>query len=278
MNSFIENVTVYVRRFAAWWQTQYAKRTGRGKVMFVALSLLFTCCICSLPLSAILPDPTPTPETTAEIAEATTEEQDTLAPEAETTSRANEIAAVVTDESNEPEPTNTVTPKPTVIPTMPATNTAVPIATSVPTSLPPTDVPTSPPTQLPPTSEPTAVPPTAPPPEPTTPLQPIAPPVTTGGLIIINVNKREEYVDIQNVSGTDVMMTGWTLRSEKGMQDCSLSGVGLFPAGYTLRVWALERPPADGEFSCQFGSEIWNNSEPDAAVLIDPNGNEVARR
>jgi hypothetical protein len=92
------------------------------------------------------------------------------------------------------------------------------------------------------------------------------------------VNKRDEYVEIQNVSGSDIMLTGWILRSKRGSQDCSLDGVGLFPAGYTLRVWAMEQPIVEGQFNCGFESEIWNNSEPDAAVLIDPSGNEVARR
>lgn len=70
----------------------------------------------------------------------------------------------------------------------------------------------------------------------------------------------------------------WVLRSERGPHDCPLDGVGLFPAGYTLRVWALARPPADGEFSCGFESEIWNNSESDPAVLLAPGGIEVSRR
>lgn len=35
---------------------------------------------------------------------------------------------------------------------------------------------------------------------------------------------------------------------------------------------AVARPLAQGEFSCNFDNEIWNNSESDPAVLIDPSG------
>lgn len=112
---------------------------------------------------------------------------------------------------------------------------------------------------------------------PTTPPQPTATLVAaTGPLVIINVNKREEFVDIQNTGGTEVVLDGWTLRSEKGPQDCRLSGV--IGPGQVLRVWAMVEDAGQGGFNCGMGSQIWNNSEPDAAVLIDPNGAEVSRR
>ena len=41
---------------------------------------------------------------------------------------------------------------------------------------------------------------------------------------------------------------------------------------------AMSEDAGQGGFNCQFGKEIWNNSEPDAAVLINPEGAEVARR
>ena len=44
--------------------------------------------------------------------------------------------------------------------------------------------------------------------------------------------------------------------------------------GATLRVWAMS---GAGGFSCGFGSNIWNNSERDAAVLLAPGGGEVGR-
>lgn len=101
-------------------------------------------------------------------------------------------------------------------------------------------------------------------------------PTAAGQLVIVGVNKREEFVDIQNIGGTEVVLDGWTLRSEKGSQDCRLGGV-LGP-GQALRVWAMAEDAGQGGFNCGFGSNIWNNDEPDAAVLIDPSGAEVSRR
>jgi micrococcal nuclease len=92
------------------------------------------------------------------------------------------------------------------------------------------------------------------------------------GILISFVDKGEEYVDILNNSGDAVDLGGWTLRSEKGLQDCALGGV--IAAGETLRVWALTGSPG---FSCGFGGNIWNNSESDDAVLLDPQGIEVYR-
>lgn len=112
-----------------------------------------------------------------------------------------------------------------------------------------------------------------PPPVPTATL---APSGAAGAIIIINVNKREEYVDIQNVSGADIDLSGWILRSEKGPQDCPLHG--LLAAGATLRIWAMSEDIDQGGFNCGYGSDIWNNNDPDPAVLIDPAGNEVSRR
>ena len=102
-------------------------------------------------------------------------------------------------------------------------------------------------------------------------------PTAVGQLAITNVNKREEFVDIQNIGGTEVALDGWTLRSERGSQDCRLSGV-LGP-GQSLQVWAMAmaEDAGRGGFNCNFGTNIWNNSESDPAVLIDPSGAEVSR-
>jgi hypothetical protein len=52
----------------------------------------------------------------------------------------------------------------------------------------------------------------------------------------------------------------------------------LLGPGQALRIWAMSRDPGQGGFNCQFGTEIWNNGDPDAAVLINPEGAEVSRR
>lgn len=92
-------------------------------------------------------------------------------------------------------------------------------------------------------------------------------------VLIIGVNKSAEYVDIQNQGSIDVNLSGWNLVSEKGNQSCPLSGI--FKAGETLRIWAMA---AEGPgYSCGYSKNIWNNSDPDPAVLYNQEGVEVSR-
>ena len=97
-----------------------------------------------------------------------------------------------------------------------------------------------------------------------------------GEVVIIGVNKRAEYVDLQNIGGSPVDLAGWRLVSEKGNQDCSLGGV--IQPNATLRVWAKGEDSGNGGFNCGFSSNIWNNSDSDPAVLYDASGAEVSRR
>ena len=83
-------------------------------------------------------------------------------------------------------------------------------------------------------------------------------------------------MDIQNTGGSDQDLGGWVLVSEKGNQACGLGGV--LPAGASLRIWAMASDGGQGGFNCGFGSNIWNNSDPDPAVLYDATGAEVSRR
>jgi endonuclease YncB( thermonuclease family) len=93
-------------------------------------------------------------------------------------------------------------------------------------------------------------------------------------VVIVTVNKREEWVDILNVGNSSVDLTGWNLVSERGNQNCPLSGV--ISAGETLRIWAMT---AQGPgYSCGYSTNIWNNSEPDPAVLYNSQGVEVSRK
>ena len=102
-----------------------------------------------------------------------------------------------------------------------------------------------------------------------------SPTLVNSALIQIKVvDKEAEYVDLENVGNQPQDLTGWSLVSEKGNQACSLSGV-IMPAA-TFRVWANN--PNNGEgYNCNYGSEIWNNSELDPAVLYNNQGQEIAR-
>jgi endonuclease YncB( thermonuclease family) len=93
-------------------------------------------------------------------------------------------------------------------------------------------------------------------------------------IIIVMANKRDEYVDIQNVGNTDVDLTGWNLVSERGHQECYLGGI--IRVGETMRIWS--GTAQGGGYSCGYNSPIWNNSETDPAVLYNAQGVEVSRK
>ena len=98
--------------------------------------------------------------------------------------------------------------------------------------------------------------------------------LSSGNSVVITaVDKRAEYVDIQNTSGAAVNLTGWNLISERGHQGCVLSG--MLAAGQTLRIWSMS---GNGGFSCHYPGAIWNNTQADQAVLYNSQGLEVDRK
>jgi micrococcal nuclease len=91
-------------------------------------------------------------------------------------------------------------------------------------------------------------------------------------IIIFSVNKQGEFVDLQNASDTAIDLKGWKLVSELGKEECKLNGI-IHPSEI-VRIFAGKNQPG---FSCGFDKPIWNDKEPDPAILYDPDGNEVAR-
>jgi hypothetical protein len=98
------------------------------------------------------------------------------------------------------------------------------------------------------------------------------PPTSAAPLAILFVEKREEYVDIKNISNQAVNLSGWKLLSVYGKQSCDLGGV--LEPNTTLRVWART---GDSGFSCRFPRNIWNDDRLDTAVLYNPAGEEISR-
>ena len=92
---------------------------------------------------------------------------------------------------------------------------------------------------------------------------------------IKTVDKRSEFVDVVNTGAQAQDLAGWVLVSEKGDQRCTLGGV--IQPGATLRIYALGGENTATEYYCNFGENIWNNSDPDPAVLLDATGGEVDR-
>jgi hypothetical protein len=92
---------------------------------------------------------------------------------------------------------------------------------------------------------------------------------------IVLIDKRAEYVKIQNLGIKAVDMTGWTMVSEKGLQTF------VFPQDYILQVGqTCTLTSGDlkntGDFTMSIET-IWNNYEPDDGYLLDNNGEEVSR-
>ncbi len=158
-----------------------------------------------------------------------------------------------------------VAAQPAVLPTLPAPPSPTPASTAtaavpaLPLLIPAPTLPTATPSP-----QPTAQPPTSTPPPPT---------ATPGSLQIVTVDKPAEFVEIQNQTAAPVDLAGWYLLSERGAQNCPLSGI--IQPGAILRIWSMT---GDGGYSCQFGSEIWNNQEYDPAILHNPAGVEISRR
>lgn len=84
---------------------------------------------------------------------------------------------------------------------------------------------------------------------------------------ISNLDKVEELVTLTNNSLADINMTGWYLISLKGEQTFYFPDNYIFEAGCTITIASGD---AIGDLKWSNGN-IWNNSDPDSAVLFDNN-------
>lgn len=273
-------------RIREWWVSRWRGTGKLGKGAMLIVPLLLGCCSLTMLTAVLAPEPEPTRAATPVVlvtrtaAGATSAAVDATATElpvrapatatenADAGARVVEPADIPTRErtatprataepSSTPRPTETATSRPVVA----ATAVAATVAAAQPTAAPVTST-SAPATALPPT----AIPPTA---------APTQLPSATGTLVIVGVDKRAEVVTIRNDGGAEVNLGGWVLRSERGSQDCALGGV--IGPGQVLQIWAMAEDAGQGGFNCGFGSNIWNNDEPDAAILIDPSGVVVSR-
>ena len=88
----------------------------------------------------------------------------------------------------------------------------------------------------------------------------------------------DEYVEITNLGDQAQDLTRWELMDiSEGYPSFIFPSYILAP-GESIRVYTNEYHPKWGGFSFEYGRAIWNNSEPDIAVLYDKDGKEVSRR
>ena len=87
----------------------------------------------------------------------------------------------------------------------------------------------------------------------------------------------DEYVEITNRGGQPQDLAGCVLRDiSEGYPSFTFPSYILAP-GKSIRVYTNEYHPEWGGFSFEYSRAIWNNSEPDIAVLYDSQGKEISR-
>ncbi len=93
-------------------------------------------------------------------------------------------------------------------------------------------------------------------------------------------NEPDEYVEIANLGNAPQDMTGWMLVSERRGND--RGQIFYFPRGFILqpgqhcRIYTNEYHPEYCGLSFNHRGAVWNNSKPDAALLVDNHGNVVS--
>jgi len=88
----------------------------------------------------------------------------------------------------------------------------------------------------------------------------------------------DEYVEITNLGDQLRELTGCVLKDiSDGYPSFTFPSYFLAP-DKSIRVYTNEYHPEWGGFSFEYSRAIWNNSEPDVAVLYDNQGEEVSRR
>lgn len=242
----IANLTKQINSFLSTLVTMYDRQGQVVKVLIPALFLLGFCSLCSL-MIPLLParNPSNVPPSLDIFPTDGTQATST---------------SLVGFQTFTPFPTQT-----SFVPTAFPTFTPSPTGTQTPTRFVPTATATSIPSATA-SPVPTATVPTATNPPPT------ATATSASSVRIIAVNKRAEYVEIQNFSQTPVDLRGWRLVSETGNQSCDLRGT-LAP-NEVLRIWARRGNPG---FDCRFPNDIWRDNVADPAVLYNSQGEEVSR-
>jgi len=88
----------------------------------------------------------------------------------------------------------------------------------------------------------------------------------------------DEYVEVTNMGEQPHDLAGWVLNDiSEGYPSFTFPPYILAP-GKSIRVYTNEYHPEWGGFSFEYSLAIWNNSEPDIAVLYDNQGREISRK
>jgi micrococcal nuclease len=88
----------------------------------------------------------------------------------------------------------------------------------------------------------------------------------------------DEYVEITNLGDQPQDLTGCVLMDISDGYPSFTFPSYILASGESIRVYTNEYHPEWGGFSFEYSRAIWNNSEPDVAVLYDGQGNEVSQK
>ena len=95
---------------------------------------------------------------------------------------------------------------------------------------------------------------------------------------LVPLVESDEYVEITNLGTEAVDLSGWVLKDiSEGYPSFTFPSYVLAP-GQSIRVYTNEIHPEYGGFSFGYGKAIWNNNNPDTAVLYNAQGQEVSRK
>jgi hypothetical protein len=89
----------------------------------------------------------------------------------------------------------------------------------------------------------------------------------------------DEYVVIKNLSSHSQDITGWTLKNISRPSPTFKFPPYIISPGEIVRVYTDEYHPETGGFNFNYGyGDVWDNFQPNIAVLYDALGNEVSRK
>lgn len=108
------------------------------------------------------------------------------------------------------------------------------------------------------------------------PVQPV-PAISTGSLMISNIDLSGEVVTLMNSNDKVVNLTGWKLVSEEGNQTFTFPSGTTLPAGGTLKVVSGKNAQAGTNVLVWTESNIWNN-DGDPGALYNAQGQLVSQK
>lgn len=99
-------------------------------------------------------------------------------------------------------------------------------------------------------------------------------------IVIVKVDKGEEWVELKNAGVQDQDLRGWRLLSKLGAQEYTFEVHTVLELGASIRLWSGAK--AEEEAKEKGGlvwtkKNVWNNSESDPAELYNASGELVDR-